>query len=57
MAAMRAYCVRCRSQQTLNNPREETTKNGKPIIKGECGECGGGVNIIGRSISDYKKFA
>lgn len=48
---MQAYCVKCRTQREMLNPRDETTKNNRPIIKGKCANCGTGLNIIGKTIA------
>ena len=48
---MQAYCVKCREKRAMNGPRDETTKNGKPIIKGSCSVCSTGLNIIGKTIA------
>lgn len=51
---MQAYCVKCREKRDMTNARDETTKNGKPIIKGSCGICSTGLNIIGKTMADMK---
>ena len=48
---MQAYCVKCRQTRDMNGPRDETTKNNRPIIKGKCTTCGTGLNIIGKTIA------
>ncbi len=48
---MQAYCVKCRDKRDMSIPRDEQTKNGKPIIKGTCGVCNTGLNIIGKTIA------
>jgi hypothetical protein len=48
---MQAYCVKCRTQREMLTPRDETTKNNRPIIKGKCANCGTGLNIIGKTIA------
>jgi len=48
---MQAYCVKCRTQREMQGPRDETTKNNRPIIKGKCATCGTGLNIIGKTIA------
>lgn len=53
-STMQAYCVKCRTQRDMNNPRDEMTKNGRPIIKGTCAVCGTGLNIIGKTIAQMK---
>jgi hypothetical protein len=51
---MQAYCVKDRSMQEMDSPRDETTKNGRPIIKGTCKKCGSGLNIIGKTTAQMK---
>ena len=51
---MQAYCVKCREKREMTGPRDEMTKNGKPIIKGSCPTCGTGLNIIGKKMADMK---
>jgi galactose-1-phosphate uridylyltransferase len=51
---MQAYCVKCRTKRDMQNPREEKTKNGRPIIKGKCPVCGTNLNIIGKTIAQMK---
>ncbi len=48
---MQAYCVKCRGKREMSDPRDEMTKNGKPIIKGICPTCGIGLNIIGKTMA------
>ncbi len=49
---MQAYCVKCKEKREMNDPRDETTKNGKPIVKGACPVCGTGLNIIGKTVAE-----
>ena len=35
-----AYCVKCRKKQTMKNPKQITTKNGKKALQGICYVCG-----------------
>ena len=35
-----AYCVKCKEKREMVDPNEETMKNGRPILKGKCPECG-----------------
>ena len=51
---MLAYCLKCREKREMGNRRDETTRNGRPIIKGACPVCGSVVNIIGRTVGDPK---
>ena len=39
--AIEAYCVKCKAKKEMQNPVEGVTKNGKPIMKGTCPDCGG----------------
>ena len=48
---MQAYCVKCREKRDMKSPSDQTTKNGKPIIKGACSLCGAGMNIIGKTVA------
>ena len=42
------YCLKCRTQKSnIENPQATTMKNGKPAIKGVCGDCGTTVFRIG----------
>lgn len=42
-----AYCVKCKAKRVMQDPVEGTTKNGKPITKGKCPECGTTICRIG----------
>lgn len=53
--SLSAYCVKCREKRDMTNARDETTKNGKPIIKGACAICGTGINIIGKTMANMKE--
>ena len=35
-----AYCVKCKAKKEMVDPNEETMKNGRPILKGKCPDCG-----------------
>ncbi len=37
---MPAYCVKCKSKTADVSPVQATTKNGRPMIKSVCGNCG-----------------
>ena len=43
-----AYCVKCRQKREIQNPEETKLKNGRPAVKGVCGECGTKVFRIGK---------
>ncbi|WP_165248525.1 DUF5679 domain-containing protein [Adlercreutzia sp. ZJ141] len=45
--ATEAYCVKCKAKKVMQNPREEKMKNGKPILKGMCPDCGTTICRIG----------
>ena len=44
--AIEAYCVKCKA---MKDPVAGTTKNGKPITKGKCPDCGTTICRIGAS--------
>jgi hypothetical protein len=43
MAAVEAYCVKCREKREIKDPVEVTLKNGRPALKGTCPVCGTGL--------------
>ncbi|MDR0515279.1 MAG: DUF5679 domain-containing protein [Coriobacteriaceae bacterium] len=45
--ANEAYCVKCKAKKEMVNPAEGLTKNGKPITKGTCPDCGTTICRIG----------
>ena len=45
--AIEAYCVKCKAKKEMLDPQEGTTKNGKPIVKGKCPDCGTTICRIG----------
>ena len=45
--AIEAYCVKCKAKKEMKDPTESTTKNGKPITKGVCPDCGTTICRIG----------
>ena len=45
--AIEAYCVKCKAKKIMQDPVEGTTKNGKPITKGKCPDCGTTICRIG----------
>lgn len=49
MAAKEGYCVKCKAKKVMIDPVESVTKNGKPITKGKCPDCGTTVCVIGSS--------
>ena len=40
MAAVEAYCVKCREKREIKDPKEVTMKNGRPAMEGVCPVCG-----------------
>jgi hypothetical protein len=40
MAAVEAYCVKCREKREITDPKEVTMKNGRPAMEGTCPVCG-----------------
>ncbi len=42
-----AYCMKCRTKQTMKDPKPVTMKNGKPAKTGACAVCGTTVFRIG----------
>lgn len=40
MAAVEAYCVKCREKREMKDPEEVTMKNGRPAMQGACPVCG-----------------
>ena len=45
--AIEAYCVKCKAKKEMKDPVESLTKNGKPITKGKCPDCGTTILRIG----------
>jgi RNase P subunit RPR2 len=43
-----AYCVKCRQKREIQNAEVTELKNGRPAVKGTCGECGTKVFRIGK---------
>jgi RNase P subunit RPR2 len=41
---MKAYCLKCKTQQEMSNAQEKTTKNGRTMMSGNCKECGTKTN-------------
>ena len=40
MAAMEAYCVKCREKREINDEHEVTLDNGRRAMQGTCPVCG-----------------
>ena len=45
--AIEAYCMKCKAKKVMKDPKNEVTKNGKPIVKGVCPDCGTTICKIG----------
>lgn len=37
------FCVKCKAKQPIVDGEQVTMKNGRPALKGKCGECGTGM--------------
>jgi len=48
MAAITAYCVKCRTKREMKNSKVVTLKNGKPATRGECPVCSTSMFRIGK---------
>jgi len=44
MGKGKAYCVGCKSINSMVGPKKSVTKNGKNILKGNCSNCGTKMN-------------
>ena len=44
---VQAYCMKCREQRDMQNPKQITMKNGRPATEGTCGTCGTKLFKIG----------
>jgi DNA topoisomerase-1 len=42
-----AYCMGCKAQRPIQEPRIETMRNGRPATRGVCGTCGTGLYLLG----------
>lgn len=43
---MLGFCVRCKSKQTISQPKEKTTSNGRKMITGACLKCATKINVF-----------
>ncbi len=43
-----AYCVKCKKETVMRDPREVTMKNGRPAVQRTCSICGAGQYRIGK---------
>ena len=41
--AEQAYCVKCKTKRDIQNGQQVEMKNGRPAMKGKCGECDTGL--------------
>lgn len=39
MAAVKAYCIKCKAKQDMIDPQPAKTSNGRDMLKGTCGKC------------------
>ena len=46
---MQAYCLKCRAQREMKDPKPFTMKNGKPSTRGTCPVCGTAMSKIGKA--------
>jgi len=46
---MEAYCVKCKAKKEMQESEKVTMKNGRPAMKGKCGDCGTGLYRILKS--------
>jgi Zn finger protein HypA/HybF involved in hydrogenase expression len=44
---VKAYCVKCRANREMKDPKKIKMKNGKPATKGTCPKCGTKMFRIG----------
>ena len=44
---MEGYCMKCKAKREMQDTIEVTTKNGRPMTKGKCPECGTTICKIG----------
>lgn len=42
----KAYCVKCRAKAVMAEAQDVKMKNGRPALKGKCGNCGTGMYKI-----------
>lgn len=44
---MEAYCMKCKGKREMKDMVETTSKNGRPMMRGTCAECGTKMCKIG----------
>lgn len=49
---MQAYCLKCKSQKEMKDPKDKTTKNGRHMVSGTCTICATKMN---KFVADPKK--
>ncbi|MCU0320663.1 MAG: DUF5679 domain-containing protein [Flavobacteriales bacterium] len=50
MAAVEAYCVKCKAKRNMKDAKENVMANGRKAMKGTCPECGTGMfKIMGKA--------
>jgi hypothetical protein len=47
--AIEGYCMKCKAKKEIQNPKQVTAKNGRPMTKGTCPDCGTTICKIGSS--------
>jgi len=43
---MQGYCVKCKAKRDIESGQQVKMKNGRPAMKGKCGNCGTGMYRI-----------
>lgn len=46
---MQAYCMKCKKQVDVKNPKQVIMKNKRPATQGTCASCGTKVFKIGKN--------
>jgi hypothetical protein len=41
---MKGYCVKCKAEREMKDPKITAAKNGRPMAKGTCPVCGTTMN-------------
>jgi len=47
--AVEGYCMKCKAKKEIKDAQQVTTKNGRPMVKGVCPDCGTTICKIGAS--------
>ena len=45
--AIQGYCMKCKAKKDIEKTEQVTAKNGRPMIKGKCPDCGTTICKIG----------